>query len=180
MRTYPSPARPGQAASGVLELRQLLELVLGRPRQHDLAAVVLQVQALERDGHEAAAEPEEAADLEDCEQRVPVTADDDVVDRADLLVLVVDDVAALELAGAVALLDGRHIDDDEVDCRLRERGSRAGREQRRHGQRGGGREAGEWSHARSRSWVGMPPMMAGRSAAAMIPVSFPAARAGGP
>src|SRR3954447_26495388 len=179
MRTYPSPARPDQAALGVLELRQLLELVLGRPRQHDLAAVVLQVQALERDGHEAAAEPEEAADLEHREQDA-VAADDDVVDRADLLVLVVDDVAALELAGAVALGDGRHVDHDEVDRRLRERGSRAGREQRRHGQHGGRREAGEWSHARSRSWVGMPPMMAGRSAAAMIPVSFPAARAGGP
>src|SRR4051795_4270848 len=40
------PARPAQAISGVLELRQVLERLLGRPRQHDPAAVVLQVQAL--------------------------------------------------------------------------------------------------------------------------------------
>src|SRR5512132_2590442 len=121
---HPRDYRPhaGRALSAaVRELRQLLDLVPACPRQHDLTARVIQNQRLIGDGHQATAQAEKAADLEHREENA-VATDDDVIDGADPLVVIINDIAARQLARPVALRDGRHVDNDEFN-RLRTRWS---------------------------------------------------------
>jgi len=65
---------------------------------------------------------EETTDLEHGEQGT-VARNDEVVDGADLLVLLVGDAAARELRRALALRDRTHVDGDEPH-RLRNRWAR--------------------------------------------------------
>jgi hypothetical protein len=63
-----------------------------------------------------------------------VFSNDDVLDRSDFLVLVVDDAAADQLARAIALGDLMHVNDDELDF-LRQYGHRErGNQHRRRAQ----------------------------------------------
>src|SRR5512132_1610482 len=111
----------GPGALSRRELRQLLDLVPACPRQHDLTARVIQNQRLIGDGHQATAQAEKAADLEHREENA-VATNDDVIDGADPLVVIINDIAARQLARPVALRDGRHVDNDEFN-RLRTRWS---------------------------------------------------------
>src|SRR5712671_6707733 len=111
-----SALRPGytQAGSaGVLELRQILQRFLSRSRQFDLAAGFVENEALKRDGYHMAADVQETSDLQHREKNF-VFPDNDVLDSPDLLVLIVDDAAADQLARAIAFRNGVHVDDDEL------------------------------------------------------------------
>src|ERR1700730_6562185 len=107
------PACASARSAGVLELRQLLQRLLGGSRQLDLAAGFIEHEALIGDGHHAAAEVEKASDLEHREEN-PIASDDDVLDRADLFVLIVHDAAADQLARAIAFGNGVHVDNYEL------------------------------------------------------------------
>jgi hypothetical protein len=63
---------------------------------------------------------EKSPDLQDCKENF-VLSNDDILYCPDLLVLVIDDAAADQLARAIALRHGVHVDDHEFDA-LREYG----------------------------------------------------------
>jgi G3E family GTPase len=71
-----------------LVFRQLPKFLLGGTGQYDLPPVLADVQAVVGDCDQVASQTEEGSDLEDAEQRV-VRCNDQVVERTDLLVLVV-------------------------------------------------------------------------------------------
>src|SRR5437764_7666755 len=106
----------------VFELRQLFQRFLGRPRQLDLSAIVLENEALKGHRYHAPADVEKPADLQDRKKNF-VLSNDNILYCPDLLVLVIDHAAADQLARAIALRHGVHIDDHELDA-LREYGQR--------------------------------------------------------
>ncbi len=61
-----------------------------------------------------ASQAEKAANLDDGEQNA-ILADDEVIEVAEFLVLRVVDVRALQLAEPVAIRNGHHVDDNELD-----------------------------------------------------------------
>lgn len=79
-----------------------------------------------------AAESEKAANLNHRAKRVVVTADDEVIDLADILIVVVDDGLAGELARAPAFPDCLYVDRDKLDALCEHQG--AYRDQRRRGE----------------------------------------------
>jgi hypothetical protein len=79
------------------------------------------------------AEEEKAPDLEHREKNT-VASDDDVLDAADPLVLVIHDIAAYQLARAIAFRHGVHVDNDELDT-LRQHGQRDRGNQHRRDER---------------------------------------------
>jgi hypothetical protein len=74
-----------------------------------------------------AAQAEEAANLEDAKQDARlVMSDDKVIDRSNLFILAIHDVAAEQFAGPVALRNGTDINDDEFDmCTVTRAGDQA-------------------------------------------------------
>src|ERR1700730_4731674 len=120
------PACASARSAGVLELRQLLQRLLGGSRQLDLASRFVEHEALIRDSHPVAAEMEKASDLEHREEN-PIASDDDVLDRADLFVLIVHDTAPNQLTGAITIRNGTDIDNHELDTlRQHRQGGRGG------------------------------------------------------
>src|ERR1700730_17016299 len=91
-----------------LEFRKAPERLAGRTRQYNLAPLVLDHEALERDGDEMAARFQETADLKNSGGR-QIADQDEVGDRADPLFPFIEDLAALHPAGAIAVLEGRHV-----------------------------------------------------------------------
>src|ERR1700730_16776950 len=115
-RTYARGADVSKvaASAGVFELRQLLHRFLGGSRQLDLAAGFVEHEALVGYSHHPATEVEKASDLEHREEN-PIASDDDVLDRADLFVLIVHDGAADQLARAITIGNGVDVDNHELD-----------------------------------------------------------------
>jgi hypothetical protein len=99
----------------VLELLQFLQRLARRSRELNLATGVIQDERLKGNCNEAGAEAQEAADLQNRKEHF-VASDNDVVDLADLFILVVGDVGAFQLARAIAARNRFHVDDDELDC----------------------------------------------------------------
>jgi hypothetical protein len=104
----------------VSQFGQLLELLLRRPWQRDLVNLVstlIDDQAVIGHSDEATTDPQETTDLKYREQWVPlVLADDEVVDLADTLVLVVDDRVTAQFAYAIAVLNELYVDFDELNA----------------------------------------------------------------
>src|SRR5687768_13316671 len=93
-----APVVEGKSASaGVLVLRQLLERVPACARPCDLLGRVVHLEGLPLHVDEMASDAEKTTDLQYHEHRT-VARDDDFIDLADFLVLVVYDVRAFELA----------------------------------------------------------------------------------
>src|SRR5438105_13622149 len=99
------PWRPSVAAKKhlrVTELRQLLECLFGRPRQHQpLRGDVTEL--VHRDSDAVLADAKEAADVDHGNGDFAVRCNQHVLDLADALVLVVIDACAQKLRGAPAL-----------------------------------------------------------------------------
>src|SRR6266436_5046465 len=83
-------------------------------RQLDLASGFVEHEALIGDSHPMAAEMEKASDLEHREEN-PIASDDDVLDCADLFVLIVHDAATDQLARAITIGNSMDVDNHELD-----------------------------------------------------------------
>jgi hypothetical protein len=92
------------------------------PGNLTLVPLSFENEALKRDSYHTPADVEKTPDLKHREKGF-VFSNDDVLDRPDFLVLVVDDAAADQLARAIALGDLMHVNDDELDL-LRQYGPR--------------------------------------------------------
>jgi hypothetical protein len=97
----------------VFHFRQALKFLLRSAGQLNLATLVIDLQRIIGHRNQSTANAEEAADLQHRIKRI-VVADDQIIERANLFILVVGHTAPKELADAVSLVDVGNIDFDQV------------------------------------------------------------------
>src|SRR6202142_3271369 len=102
--------------------------------QHDLARRIIELEAFERHGDQFATEADEVAYAQNNKNRPVVEAENEVVDVADDVALVIDDRPQLEFVGAVALGDFLGVGCDQGDPLGRSGGGRQRQEHAREGQ----------------------------------------------
>src|SRR3984957_5556338 len=102
--------------SGIVEFGQLAERVLGGARQHELVTLIVDCEARIRDGDETTPEAQEAAHRNDSEQYLIIRRDYQVVNHADLFVLVVLDCGADQATGAIGLCQRLDVDCNQLGC----------------------------------------------------------------
>src|SRR5258708_20481739 len=98
--------------SEVFELRKFHELVFRGSRKRDLAPRFVEGERCIGHGDQTAADAEETTDLENGEKDF-VTTDDEVIDRADAVVLVVEDGMTHQLADPIAFPNDSAIDNND-------------------------------------------------------------------
>src|ERR1700722_9706282 len=98
----------------VLEHGQLLERRAAGAEQHDRIRGIIEFEAAKRDSDKLAIKTDEVSDCENGEDRSIVATEDEVVDPADILPLVVDDSSELQRFGPIALCDFLGVRRDEA------------------------------------------------------------------
>src|SRR6202042_1457958 len=132
--SIPSIDRVRFSSAIVEEHRQLPQRRETGAGQHDLARRIIELEALERPGDQFATEADEVAYAQDNKDRPAVAAENEVVDVADHVALVIDDRPQLEFVGAVAFGDFLGVGCDQGDLLGRNGGGRQRQEHARQGQ----------------------------------------------